>query len=211
MNSPSSLSPPPNTSAPRGRLVIVSGPSGAGKSSVLKGLIARATLPLVVSVSATTRPPRPGETHGRDYWFLSPDEFESYRNQGKFLECKEVFGRGIWYGTLKETVSAGLNAGKWVILEIDVQGALSVLEHCKDAITLFMHPGSPVELEKRLRARGTESEEAIQRRLEVAAEEMKFRHHYTHEIINDRLDDTIEQLDQLLRNYQGEKIPCSKS
>lgn len=194
-----------------GKLIIISGPSGAGKSSVLKGLLATSLLPLELSVSATTRSPRPGETHGRDYWFLSKDEFESYRQQDKFLECKEVFGRGTWYGTLKDTVSAGLNSGKWVILEIDVQGALSVLEHCDDAITIFLHPGSLEELEKRLRARGTETEESIQRRLEVASEEMEFRHHYTHEIINDRLDDTIGQLDQLLRNYQGEKIPCSKS
>ena len=194
-----------------GRLVIISGPSGAGKSSVLKGLLKQSNLPLELSVSATTRTARPGEVHGRDYWFLSPEEFESYRQEDKFLEFKEVFGRGTWYGTLKDTVSTGLNSGKWVILEIDVQGALSVLAQRDDAITIFLHPGSLVELEKRLRARGTESEESIQRRLEVATEEMEFRHHYTHEIINDRLDDTIKQLDQLLENYQGEKIPCSKS
>ncbi len=194
-----------------GKLIIISGPSGAGKSSAIERLLARSKLPLELSVSATTRPPRPGEIHGKNYWFLTPEEFQRKREAGEFLEYKEVFGRGTWYGTLKETVTTGLNEGKWVILEIDVQGALSVLDQYHDVITIFVHPGSIEELEKRLRARGTESEEAFRRRLQVATEELALRHHYSHEIINQNLDNTVEQLDRLLQNYQGEKIPCSKS
>ena len=194
-----------------GKLVIVSGPSGSGKSTVVQRLLGESVLPLVLSVSATTRPPRAGEENGRDYIFLSDEEFQSRRQSGDFLECKEVFGRGYWYGTLRKVVSTGQNEGKWVLLEIDVQGALAVLQGYPQAITIFVHPGSMAELEKRLRNRGTESPESIQRRLDVAAEELAFRHHYTHEIINDEIDKTVQQLCKLLVQYQGEKVPCSKN
>ena len=194
-----------------GKLVIVSGPSGSGKSTVVQRLLVESELPLVLSVSATTRPPRAGEENGRDYVFLSDEEFQSKRKSGEFLECKEVFGRGYWYGTLGNVVSTGLNEGKWVLLEIDVQGALAVLQGYPQAVTIFVHPGSMAELEKRLRNRGTESPESIQRRLDVAAEELALRHHYTHEIINDEIDKTVQQLCKLLVQYQGEKVPCSKN
>ena len=196
---------------PKGRLVIISGPSGSGKSTVLQKLFQNSEIPLMLSVSATTRPPRPGEKEGRDYYFLSDEEFQRRRNAGEFLECKEVFGRGYWYGTLRDPVSTGLNDGKWVILEIDVQGALAVLRDQPEAITIFVHPGSMAELEKRLRNRGTESEEAIQRRLNVAAEELALRHHYTHEVINQEINTTVQHLCQLLTQYHGETIPCSKN
>jgi len=195
----------------KGRLVIISGPSGSGKSTVLQKLFQNSEIPLMLSVSATTRPPRPGEKEGRDYYFLSDEEFQRRRNAGEFLECKEVFGRGYWYGTLRDPVSTGLNDGKWVILEIDVQGALAVLRDQSEAITIFVHPGSMAELEKRLRNRGTESEEAIQRRLNVAAEELALRHHYTHEVINQEINTTVQHLCQLLTQYHGETIPCSKN
>ncbi len=195
----------------KGRLVIISGPSGSGKSTVLQKLVQNSEVTLMLSVSATTRPPRPGEKEGRDYYFLSDEEFQRRRNAGEFLECKEVFGRGYWYGTLREAVSTGLNEGKWVILEIDVQGALAVLRDQPEAITIFVHPGSMAELEKRLRNRGTESEEAIQRRLNVAAEELALRHHYNHEVINQEIKTTVQHLCQLLTQYHGETIPCSKN
>jgi guanylate kinase len=195
----------------KGRLVIISGPSGSGKSTVVQKLFQNSEVPLTLSVSATTRPPRPSEIDGRDYHFLSDEEFQLRRNAGEFLECKEVFGRGYWYGTLREAVSTGLKEGKWVILEIDVQGALAVLRDQPEAITIFVHPGSMAELEKRLRNRGTESEEAIQRRLNVAAEELALRHHYTHEVINQDINTTVQHLCQLLTQYHGETIPCSKN
>ena len=194
-----------------GKLVIISGPSGSGKSTVVQRLLNESELPLVLSVSATTRPPRGGEENGKNYIFLSQDEFQKRRLSGDFLECKEVFGRGYWYGTLRNVVSTGLSEGKWVILEIDVQGALAVLQDNPQAITIFVHAGSMAELEKRLRNRGTESQESIQRRLDVAAEELALRHHYAHEVINAEINSTVQQLCKLLVQYQGEKIPCSQN
>ena len=177
-----------------GSLVIISGPSGAGKSTVVRELLARCPLPLRLSVSATTRPPRPGEQDHVDYHFLSPAEFARRRAAGEFLECKEVFGRGHWYGTLRSEVTTGLAAGKWIILEIDVEGALAVLEPYPDALTIFLHPGSLVELERRLRERGTEAAESLQRRLEVARHELTFRSRYRYEVINDRVDRAVQEI-----------------
>ena len=111
-----------------GKLVIISGPSGAGKSTIVGRLLAECDLPLELSVSATTRQPRPGEVDGKDYHFLSREQFLARRENQEFLEWKEVFGRGDYYGTLRSTVAAGTNAGKWVVLEIDVEGAMTVVE-----------------------------------------------------------------------------------
>ncbi|MFO1065237.1 MAG: guanylate kinase [Pirellulales bacterium] len=185
--------------AESGRLVILSGPSGAGKSTVVRELLAACSLPLVLFVSATTRAPRPGEVNGKDYHFITKQEFEQRREADEFLECKEVFGRGDWYGTLRETVDSGLSSGKWVILEIDVQGALTVIDRRPDTISLFVHPGSEEELERRLRRRGTDSEEAIRRRLEVAADELTYKHHYDYEVINRDVAETVREICQLLK------------
>src|SRR6056297_480404 len=149
-----------------GRLIVISGPSGAGKSTVVGQLRRRCNLPLTFCVSATTRPPRPGELDGVHYVFLSPEEFQRRREGGEFLECKEVFGLGYWYGTPRAQVASGLAAGQWVILEIDVQGAMTILDQESfNPITIFIHPGGMQELESRLRARKTESEAAIGARL----------------------------------------------
>jgi len=193
------------------RLVIISGPSGAGKSTVVRRLLAVCDLPLCLSVSATTRSPRPGEVDGADYHFLSQAEFDRLRKADAFLEYKEVFGRGHWYGTLRDEVASGLKQGKWVILEIDVQGALAVMG-CPGfrPVTLFIHPGGMEELERRLRDRGTESEDAITRRLETAGGEMRYLHHYQFEIINSSVETAVAEICQILRD-QKEKHPCSKS
>ncbi|MFG0262787.1 MAG: guanylate kinase [Novipirellula sp. JB048] len=194
-----------------GRLVIISGPSGAGKSTVLRRLSSECDLPLQLSVSATTRPPRPGERDGVDYFFLDHAAFERRRQAGDFLECKEVFGRGHWYGTLKEQVATGLQAGKWVILEIDVQGALSILDHREfNPVTLFIHPGGIDELERRLRARATEAEPAIASRLETACREMQFLHRYQYEIINESVDRAVSDICEILK-HEKETKACSKS
>lgn len=184
-----------------GHLIIVSGPSGAGKSTVLGKLLEQCDLPLVRSVSATTRSPRPGEVDGRDYLFLTSEDFARRREAGEFLECKEVFGMGHWYGTLREQVATGLSRGQWVILEIDVQGALAVLEGGEfEPITLFIHPGDMDALEQRLRARGTESESAITRRLETASNEMRFQHRYQYEIINGHVETAVTEICQILQD-----------
>ena len=182
-----------------GHLVILSGPSGAGKSTVVRELLRTCSLPLMLSVSATTRPPRPGEVDGVDYQFIGQDEFSRRQAADEFLECKEVFGGGHWYGTLRSAVDAGLKAGKWVILEIDVQGALNVLEQRPSTISVFVHPGSQEELERRLRRRGTETEQSIARRLQVAADEMTFISRYDYVVINHEVSETVNQICQLLK------------
>jgi guanylate kinase len=184
-----------------GRLVILSGPSGAGKSTVVRRLLATCPLPLKLSISATTRAARSGETNEVDYHFVSHERFREMRQAGEFLECKEVFGRGDWYGTLSAEVDKGLEAGYWMILEIDVQGAQSVMQLRTDVISFFVHPGSLEELAIRLRRRGTDSEEAIARRLEVAAEELKALKYYQFEIINRELEQTVAEICHKLRQH----------
>src|SRR4051812_16875347 len=110
-----------------GKVIVISGPSGSGKTTLVERLFQRGCGPLLHSVSATTRAPRPGERDGVNYHFLTLEEFTSRRERGDFLECHEVYARGHWYGTLRQEVTPGLEAGKWVVLEIDVQGMLSVL------------------------------------------------------------------------------------
>jgi len=198
-------------STSRGKLVIVSGPSGAGKSTVMRQLLRQCPLPLVLSVSATTRPPRPGERDGVDYHFLTELQFGNRRDAGDFLEWKEVFGQGHLYGTLRSETESGLASGKWVVLEIDVQGAAAVLEQRADAITIFLHPGSMEELERRLRHRGTESEDSIQRRLDVARREMGRREMYRYEVINDTVDHAVREICDILLSHQGDPNTCSKN
>ena len=187
----------------RGKLVIISGPSGAGKSTVVRELLDHCPLPLRLSVSATTRSPRPGEEHGVEYHFLTKEEFLHRRAAGEFLEWKEVFGRGDYYGTLESEALNRLRAGEWVILEIDVEGAAAVLEKYPDTITFFIHPGSVEELERRLRFRGTESEASIQRRLEVAGREMACRSRYRYEVINDILERAADEICKILTSHVG--------
>ena len=184
--------------ATTGKLIAISGPSGAGKSTVVRRLLSECPAPLVLSVSATTRRPRPGEQDGVDYHFLTPEEFERRRLAGEFLECKEVFGCGDWYGTLESEVAAGLAGGKWVVLEIDVEGTLAVLEKRQSVVTIFLHPGSLDELERRLRGRRTESDESLRRRLEVARREMEFVSRYQHEVINRSIDQAVREICEII-------------
>lgn len=190
-------------STKQGKVVIISGPSGAGKSTLVRRLLQTCPLPLELSISATTRPPRPDELNGIDYHFLSADEFDEKRLAGEFLEYKEVFGQGYWYGTLLAKIEDGLRLGKWVILEIDVAGAMSVIDRVPDAITIFIHPGSMEELERRLRNRQTDNEQAIVRRLEVATQEMANRHQYEHQVINKDVDVATNEVSQILQALEN--------
>jgi len=181
-----------------GKLVVVSGPSGVGKTTVVKRLLATCRLPLRPSVSATTRPPRPGEVDGVDYHFFSEEEFRGRRDRGEFLECYEVYGAGWWYGTLASEVAAGLEAGEWVLLAIDVHGAFSVVDRYPDAITIFLRPSSLEELQRRLRGRQSDDEEAIQRRLEQAKSELALAGWYRHQVVNDDLERAVQEICAIL-------------
>jgi guanylate kinase len=186
------------TETAKGKVVIVSGPAGAGKTTVMRRVFGKCPLPLKHSVSATTRPPRPSEIDGRDYYFLAPEVFSEYREKGEFLECFEVFGMGYWYGTLWSEVRAGFEAGKWVVLEIDVQGALKAMERFPDALSIFLRPGSFAELEKRLRGRGTETEEAVRRRLAQAKHELELADRYRYQVVNDDIDQAVSEICNIL-------------
>src|SRR5262245_51400625 len=188
------------------RLVVISGPSGAGKSTVVRELMVNCPLPLFLSVSATTRKPRRGELEGEDYYFLTPEQFAVRRAAGDFLESKEYAGN--WYGTLQSQVTAGLAEGKWVLLEIDVEGTQAVLEKHPDALTIFVHSGPVEELERRLRARNTESEEALARRLETARRELAKKHLYRYEVINREVQQAVREVCDILIRHAKES-PCS--
>jgi guanylate kinase len=185
----------PNTS----NLIILSGPSGVGKSTVLRQLLARYPRSLRLSVSATTRPPRPGETDGVDYYFLTTEEFARRRQAGDFLESCEVFGHGHWYGTLLSEVRPSPKDPRWVILDIDVDGAEKVRSQIPDVPGIFLRPDSDAELERRLRSRRTESEGAIQRRLEVARRELARANQYQFQVVNDTVDRAVDEIGAILK------------
>lgn len=162
-------------------LVVISGPSGVGKDAALIEL-KKLGLPWHFVVTATTRPPRPGEQDGVDYLFLDADTFHKMRERDQFLECAEVYGR--WYGVPRSQVRGGFNAGKDVVLKIDVQGAETVRQLAPEALFIFLVPGSFEELARRLSRRKTETPEEADQRLQVAREELSQVSRYDYRVIN---------------------------
>jgi guanylate kinase len=161
---------------------IVSGPSGSGKSTLVQGIL---ELPgTLLSVSCTTRPPRQTESGGKWYNFVSEQEFERMKQAGEFLEYAQVFGKN-WYGTPRRWIDEARNSGKNLVLEIDVQGARQVKQRLPSAIAIFIVPPSRAEVEKRIRARGQDSEDEIARRLERARQELEQYTGYDFIVVND--------------------------
>lgn len=179
-----------------GALIIISGASGSGKSTLIRRLLARRRFPLRLAVSATTRAPRSGEKPGIDYHFWTREQFETEIERGGFLEYAKVHGN--YYGTLKKEVLPFLKKGKGVILDIDVQGAEQVRAQSPEHVSFFITTSTLQVLEERLRSRGTETEEAIERRLKRAREELKSIPLYHHHILNDDLDLAATQIEELL-------------
>lgn len=180
------------------RIMILSGPSGSGKTTIVTRLMQEAAVKLVKSVSATTRAPRKGEVDGEDYYFLTQEEFLRRRGQGDFIECFEVHGTGNWYGTLKSEVDRAASQGAWCLLEIDVQGAKQVMNQYPEGVSIFLRTSSENEYERRLRGRGTESEEVIQKRLTNAREELLWVDRYQYQVINDNLDEAVREICRIL-------------
>jgi len=181
----------------RGPLIIVSGPSGSGKSTVIGRLLATGQWPLHLSVSATTRAPRPGEINGVHYYFWTREHFDEEVKAGAFLEWAEVHGN--YYGTLRREVEGPQAQGCGVILDIDVQGAEQVRKQCPDAVSVFLKTSSWPTYEERLRRRGSEDEASIQRRLAAARRELERAGEYDHQVLNDNLDDAVAQLGRTVR------------
>jgi len=179
----------------RGKLFIVSGPSGVGKSTVLGALFAQ-NKNLYFSVSATTRDPRPGEEDGVHYHFLTMDTFREWIAKDEFLEYAEFVGNA--YGTPRKYVDEALEAGKDVILDIEVQGAEQVCAKRPETVTVFIAPPSWSELERRLTARGTDTSEKIQKRLQRAKEEVLKAHHYDYFVINDTVENAVQELNAIM-------------
>jgi guanylate kinase len=173
-------------------VVVISGPSGAGKSSFVKALLRRYPVDLFYSVSATTRPRRAQEVEGSDYFFLDREEFRRRVEAGEFVEHAEVHGE--LYGTLKSQTERVLRSGRNVLLDIDVQGGRSVRTIYPDGVFIFVLPPSIADLEDRLRARGTDSEERIRLRLENARREMEIAREYDYTVVNDDLEDATRKV-----------------
>ena len=182
---------------PIGRLFVVSGPSGSGKSTLCRAAVAATDA--VLSVSATTRPQSNTEIDGKDYFFLSQDEFKRKIEHNEFLEYAEVFGH--YYGTPASAVHELLSQGRTVILEIDVQGAQQVFARFDEAIGVLVLPPGKDELRRRLCSRGRDDEATIERRLNKAQHEIDTARndsHYTHHIVNDDLEEATEKLIKLI-------------
>jgi guanylate kinase len=184
----------PDGTGPRGRLVVISGPSGSGKSTLVRRLLARPDLRLTVSVSATTRDPRPGEVSGRDYIFLTPRQFEEIREE--LLESAVVHDHH--YGTPAGPVRRAMEQGTCVVLVIDVQGGFQVRRKVPDALLVFIQVPDIEVLEARLRDRGTDSPATIERRLATARRELELAPLYDVQVVNDELDRAVDQLAAIL-------------
>ncbi len=178
------------------RVFVITGPSGVGKGTLIRTLLDRVP-ELELSVSATTRGPRPGEEHGVDYHFLDDAEFDVRVQGGEFVEHANYSGRR--YGTLRSDLDQRLERGAPVVLEIEVQGARQVAETMPEAVRIFIAPPTEEALRTRLVGRGTDSPEDVEKRLATAREELRAQGEFAHVVYNDRLDDAVSALEEVVR------------
>ena len=185
----------------KGKIIILSAPSGTGKSTIIKELMKAEDLGLGFSISATSRSPRPGEPDGREYYFITPDEFARRVDAGEFVEWEEVYA-GTRYGTLRSEVERVTGSGLNLIMDIDVKGALNIKRQFGDeAISIFILPPSICELESRLRGRATESDESLARRIQKAEYELGFADSFDRRVVNDDLDTAVAETAEIIREF----------
>lgn len=184
----------------QGKLFIFSAPSGSGKSTIVQHLIQQ-DLGLAFSISATSRPPRPNEREGREYYFLSPEMFRERISRDEFVEWEEVYP-GKYYGTLRSELNRIWADGKHALFDIDVMGGLNLKKQFgPQACAVFVSPPSLEVLEQRLRTRGTDTEASVRERLAKAEQEMQFAPRFDHIVVNDRLEEALQEAEQLVRNF----------
>lgn len=184
----------------QGKLIIFSAPSGSGKTTIVHQILPQFP-ELQFSVSATSRAMRPGETDGKDYYFLSAEQFENYRDQGKFLEWEEVY-KDQFYGTLLSELDRIWALGKHVVFDVDVKGGLNIKRQFPDkALAVFIQPPSVEELKNRLLKRGTETEESLKKRVGKAEEEMGYAPQFDKIIVNDNLEKAVEETRRTIREF----------
>lgn len=189
----------------KGKIILISGPSGVGKKTILNEILNNKNLNIVYSISATTRPKRHNEIHGKDYYFLSRNEFENGINQGDFLEYAEFCGN--YYGTPKQKIFEQLNQGKNVLLEIETLGAKNIMQQFdKDKIiSVFLIPPSLETLKQRLINRGTETLETIDKRVQKASDELKYQDMYQNIVVNDNVNQTIKEITKIIEQSYDKK------
>jgi guanylate kinase len=185
----------------KGKVIIITAPSGAGKTSLAKKLMSKHS-DIVFSVSATTRLPRPGEVHGKDYYFLTKSDFEKKIENGEFIEWEKFYNNTL-YGTLRSNVEYQLNNGYFVMFDVEVNGASNLKNIFGDnSISIFIRPPDIQSLEQRLRSRGTETEQTIKLRLERAQMELKKATEFDHIITNDDFSTAFNALDNLITEFK---------
>ena len=183
----------------KGFLFIVSGPSGVGKTVLCNAIVSKFAPDVVYSISTTSRAPRGGETNGQEYFFCTAEEFEKAIERDEFAEW--AFVHGNYYGTPRRFLIENLEAGRHVILNIDVQGAMKIREKFPESIMIFILPPTFDELESRIRKRNMDSEHSLRHRLENARKELDYRDHYRYAVINDDLNAAISELTDIFAGY----------